>query len=35
MEKLGIISPAVKGKPREVLVGMTKLYEILEEEGLN
>ena len=35
MEKLGIISPAVKGKPREVLVGMAKLYEILEEEGLN
>lgn len=34
MEKLGILSPAVKGKPREVLVGMQTLEEILEEEGL-
>ncbi len=34
MEKLGIVSPAVKGKPREVLVGMQTLEQILEEEGL-
>ncbi len=34
MEKLGILSPAVKGKPRQVLVGMQTLEEILEEEGL-
>ena len=35
MEKLGIVSAAVKGKPREVLVGMQTLQQILEEEGLN
>ena len=34
MEKLGILSPAVKGKPREVLVGLAKHQEILDAEGL-
>lgn len=34
MERLGIVSPAVKGKPREVLVGPDTLERILEEEGL-
>lgn len=34
LERLGIVSPAVKGKPRDVLVGPETLERILEEEKL-
>ncbi len=34
LERLGIVSPAVKGKPRDVLVGPDTLERILEEENL-
>ena len=31
MEKLGILSPTVAGKPRTVLVNEEELYKILDE----
>lgn len=34
LERLGIVSPAIKGKPRDVLVGPETLERILEENKL-
>ena len=34
LEKLGIVSPVIKGRPREVMVGPETLERILEEEEL-